>query len=86
MTAINQIVNVNSFYFKDNTATHHLKTYPRAVEFGNTIINFQDGLQCLIRKGRRIIRLFDMTDGRTTFRLKFEDEQWTLIGTKATTL
>ncbi len=80
MTAINQIVTVNSFYFRGNDV---LKTYPRSVEFGNTTVSFQDGLQCLIRKGQRIVRLFDMTDGRTTFRLKFEDNQWTLIGTKA---
>lgn len=80
MTAINQIVNVNAFYFRGK---QQLRTYPRTVEFGNTTISFQDGLQYLIRKGRRIIRLFDMTDGRTVFRLKLEDEQWTLIGTRA---
>lgn len=79
MTAINQIVNVNAFYFRGQA---QLKTYPRTVEFGNTTVSFQDGLQYLIRKGQRIIRLFDMTDGRTVFRLKFEDDQWTLIGTR----
>ncbi len=83
MTAINQIVNVNSFYFKDTNADRQLKTYPRAVEFGNTTISFLDGLQYLIHKGKRIIQLFDMTDGRTIFRLKLEDDQWTLIGTKS---
>ncbi len=81
MTAINQIVNVNSFYFKGNQTNTQLKTYPRAVEFGNTTISFQDGLRYLIHKGKRIIELFDMTDGRTTFRLKLEDDQWTLVGT-----
>ncbi len=83
MTAINQIVNVNSFYFKDTSANQRLKTYPKAVEFGNTTISFLDGLQYLIHEGKRIIQLFDMTDGRTIFRLKFEDDQWTLISTKA---
>lgn len=80
MTAINQIVNVNSFYFKGDA---ELKTYPRSVEFGNTRISFQDGLRFLVRKGQRIVQLFDMTDGRTTFRLKFEDDQWTLVGTRS---
>lgn len=79
MTAINQIVNVNSFYFKGD---EQLKTYPRSVEFGNTVISFQDGLRYFIRKGQRIVQLFDMTDGRSTFRLKFENDQWTLIGTR----
>jgi hypothetical protein len=80
MTAINEVVNVNSFYFKNGNK--QLKAYPRTVEFGSTVISFQDGLQCLIRKGQRMIRLFDMTDGRTIFRLKFEDDQWTLLGTR----
>lgn len=79
MTAINQIVNVNAFYFRGK---QQLRTYPKTVEFGNTIISFQDGLQYLIHKGRRMIQLFDMTDGRTIFRLKLEDDQWTLIGTR----
>lgn len=83
MTAINQTVNVNAFYFKASRTNQQLKTYPKAVELGDKTISFQDGLQCLIRKGQRIIRLFDMTDGRTVFRLKCEDDQWTLIGTKA---
>ena len=51
MTAINQIVNVNSFYFKGEA---QLKTYPRSVEFGNTMISFHDGLRFLVRKGQRI--------------------------------
>jgi len=80
MTTINETVNVNSFYFKNGR--QQLKAYPRSVEFRNTVISFQDGLQCLIRKGQRIIRLFDMTDGDTVFRLKFEDDQWTLLGTR----
>lgn len=83
MTAINQIVNVNSFYFRGR---QQLRTYPRSVEFGNTTISFQDGLQYLIRKGQTIIQLFDMTDGHNTFRLKLENDQWTLVGTKAGTL
>jgi hypothetical protein len=83
MTAINQIVNVNAFYFKNNKADQQLRSYPRSVEFGNTTISFQDGLQYLIHKGQHIVRLFDMTDGRTTFRLKLEDNQWTLVGTQA---
>jgi hypothetical protein len=83
MTAINQIVSVNSFYFRGR---QQLRTYPRSVEFGNTTISFQDGLQYLVRKGQDIVQLFDMTDGHNVFRLKQEGNQWTLVGTKAGTL
>jgi len=89
--AVNQIINVDSFFFKqsqsaDQQGHRQVKTYPRRIQFGNTQYTFDDGLQCLIRKGKRVVRLFDMTDGRTRFRLKLEDDQWTLIGTRRANL
>ena len=89
--AINQVINVNSFYFKEAVKSGakagrkdstQVKAYPRRIQFGNTQYTFEDGLQCLIRKGQRVVRLFDMTDGRTRFRLKLENDEWTLLGTR----
>jgi len=80
MNIINQSVNVDAFYF---TGNDQLKTFPRRIELNTKAYTFEDGLQCLIRKGKRVVRLFDMTDGRTRFRLKLEDDQWTLIGTRS---
>jgi hypothetical protein len=77
--AINQIINVNSFYF---TSGQNLKSFPRQIEFGNTRFTFTDGIQYLVKKGQHAVKLFDMTDGQTTYRLRLEDESWTLIGTK----
>ncbi len=79
MHAINQIINVNSFYF---TSGQNLKSFPRQIEFGNTRFTFTDGIQYLVKKGQHAVKLFDMTDGQTTYRLRLEDESWTLIGTK----
>ena len=85
MQTINQIINVDAFYFKQasRNGQRQLKTYPRRMQFGNTQYTFEDGLQCLIRKGQRVVQLFDMTDGRTRFRLKLENDQWTLLGTRS---
>lgn len=100
MYAINQIINVNAFYFDDafdgasdtnsdrrNRQSRHnhrqIKAYPRQIEFGNTQYTFNDGLQRLVRSGQRVVRLFDMTDGRTRFRLKQENGEWTLLGTRS---
>lgn len=83
MTTINQTVNVNSFYFKTAKSAGGLRTYPRSVDFGDRTVSFQDGLRYLVHRGQRIVQLFDMTDGNTMFRLKFEDDQWTLVGTRA---
>lgn len=73
------IVNVSSFYF------HHgrdFRSFPRQIEFDNRRLTFKDGFQYLVKSGGRMIRLFDMTDGETTYRLRQEDDQWLLIGTR----
>lgn len=79
MTAINQIINVNAFYFANG---QNFKSYPKQIEFGTTRYTFTDGIQYLVRKGQHAVRLFDMTDGTTTYRLKLEDGDWTLLGTR----
>lgn len=81
MTAINQIVNVNAYYFQNGQQC--LRSFPKQIEFGTTRFTFEDGLQYLVKKGQHVIRLFDMTDGHQTYRLRLEDETWTLVGTRA---
>ena len=80
MHTINQPVNVNAFYFQNSRG---LRSFPRQIEFGDTRCTFQDGLQYLVRKGQHVIKFFDMNDGQTTYRLRLEDDNWTLIGTRA---
>ncbi len=79
MYAINQIINVNSFYFANG---RDLKSYPKQIEFGTTRCTFTDGIQYLVKQGSRAIRLFDMTDGHTTYRLRYENGNWMLLGTR----
>jgi len=79
MHAINEIVNVNSFYFLNG---REFKSYPRQIEFGNTRLTFNDGLQYVIKQGQHAFKLFDMTDGKTTFRLRQDGDTWTLLGTR----
>jgi hypothetical protein len=78
MSYINQTVNVNAFYF----AGTQRKMFPRSIELDNTRYTFQDGLQYLVRSGQRAFRLFEMSDGNRTYRIKAEDGEWTLIGTR----
>jgi hypothetical protein len=88
MTMINQTVDVNAFFFRNGTVrrtngSQEIKTYPRQIQFGNRQYTFQDGLRHLVRRGHEVFELFDMTDGRTTFRLAQLRGEWRLIGTKA---
>jgi hypothetical protein len=79
MNCINEIVNVNSFYFKSG---REFRSYPRQIEFGNTRFTFQDGLQYVIKQGHHAFKLFDMSDGTTTYRLRQDGDTWTLLGTR----
>lgn len=80
MSYINQTVNVNSFYFA--TSFGQLKTFPRQIEHDGQSLTFKEGLQYLVQKGEQAVRLFDMEDGQQTYRLRCENDVWTLVGTR----
>lgn len=74
---INQEVNVTALYFSGH---RQLKTFPKRMEWAGDTYTFRDGLQYLIKKGRAITQIFDMTDGETNYRLQSDDsEHWTLL-------
>lgn len=79
MSYINEIVNVDAFYFLASAGK--IKTFPKQIELGHEHFTFSDGMQYLVKQGGKAIRLFDMTDGDKTYRLRLEDHQWTLVGT-----
>ena len=79
MELINSIVNVTAFSFHRG---REFRSFPREIEFGTTRCTFKDGFQYLVKSGERVIRLFDMTDGTTTYRLRNENDEWMLVGTR----
>lgn len=48
---------------------------------GDTYTFLESGLQYLIKRGQKMIQIFDMTDGKDTYRLKFDEDEfdWTLV-------
>jgi hypothetical protein len=77
--AVNREVSVTAMYFR---RTKELKTFPKRMEFdGHEYTFIESGLQYLIRKGQRVVRFFDMTDGNANYRLKFDNDAftWTLV-------
>lgn len=82
MKTINQTIDISGFYFPGGAVKRAL---PRSIEHDNSRIAFIDGLQYLIKTGNSMIRLFDMSDGRQQYRLKFEPdaERWTLLTIKS---
>jgi hypothetical protein len=60
-----------------------MKTFPRQIEWNGRRVTFGEvGLRYLIQRGKQSVQLFDMSevDG-TTYRLRQEGNQWTLVGT-----
>ncbi len=79
METIDQAIYVNAYYFTNGQKT---RSYPKQIEWENTVYTFTDGMQYLVKKGKSVIKLFDMFDGSKTFRLKQEGGVWTLLSTR----
>lgn len=78
---INKEVEVSSFYFSQQT---NFKSFPKQIELDGTRYTFiENGLRYLVRRGQQLVELFDMSDGRTTYRLRLEAGHWTLVAMKA---
>lgn len=79
-TTINKEVEINAFTFTNKQA---FKSIPKTITVDDQRYSFIDsGLRYLVQQGQHLIRLFDMTDGQNTYRLKNENDQWTLISIK----
>ncbi len=77
---INKEVEINAFTF---TNKKDFRSIPKTITVEDRRYSFVDsGLRYLVQQGQHLIRLFDMTDGQNTYRLKNEDDRWTLISIK----
>ncbi len=75
----NKEVFVTSYYFSQGKGIH---SYPKHIQFDDEELTFiENGLRCLVKKGQELIEIFNMTDGRYQYRLKFEpvSKNWTLL-------
>lgn len=75
---VNKEVNITAWYFKNR---QQLVSFPKRMEFDRQEYIFAEGLRFLIQKGKSIVQLFDMTDGNSNYRLRFDndDQIWTLV-------
>lgn len=76
---VNKEVLVTALYFHNNGG---LKSFPKRIEYDGQEVTFlESGLRYLIHKGQRLTQIFDMTDGQSNYRLRFDDADklWTLV-------
>ena len=77
---LNKEIEITSYVF---TNKQDFKSIPQTIEVDDQRYSFIDsGLRYLVRQGHDLIRLFDMTDGQSTYRLKNEADHWTLVTIK----
>jgi hypothetical protein len=78
-TLINQDINVVAYYFKGKDQP---KCFPKRIEYKGRQITFTEtGLRHPTTKGRRMVHIFDMTDGQADYRLEFDATSlgWKLV-------
>ena len=76
---VNKEVNITAVYFQGR---RKLTSFPKRMEFNGREYTFaESGLQYLIQKGQQLVQVFDMSDGESNYRLKFDNGQklWTLV-------
>lgn len=78
---VNKEVTISSVYFKKED----LETYPKQMEFEGEVYTFlNSGWRYLVHRGKEIVRIFSVTDGKASYRLKLDPDQqsWTLLNIK----
>lgn len=79
-TLINKDVNIVAYYFKNNA--RRLRCFPKRMEYDGKRVDFTEtGLVHPTQQGRRMIHVFDMTDGAADYRLEFDAQalSWKLV-------
>lgn len=79
-------VQITGVYFRAGKANQRFETYPKRMVYDGQEYTFlESGMRYLVRKGQELIRLFDVSDGQTLFRLRLDaNDNWTLVNMKAT--
>lgn len=78
-------IQITSVYFRNNPAKQRFESYPKRMVYEGREYTFvESGMRYLVHKGQQLVKLFDVNDGQTQYRLRLEgDNHWTLVGTKA---
>lgn len=73
-------VQITAVTFREDPQGQRLESYPRRMVYDGREYTFIEvGMRYLIRKGQELIRLFDVSDGQNSFRLRCQGDHWTLV-------
>ncbi len=84
MTRIDATIEITALGFRNKKDQRQLESYPKRMVWGDREYNFVDmSMQYLVQRGKQFIKLFDVTDGKTLYRIRLEEDRWTLVGTSS---
>lgn len=81
----NKAIEITAVSFRSNPQEQRFESFPRRMVVDGREYTFAGtGMRYLVQKGQQLVKLFDVSDGRTQYRLRLDsDNHWTLVGTKA---
>ena len=77
-------IEITSVYFRSGPDKQRLESYPKRMVYdGREYAFVESGMRYLVRKGQQLVKLFDVSDGQTEYRLRLDGtNHWTLVGMK----
>lgn len=79
-------VQITAVTFRSNSEVPggaRLESYPRRMVYDGREYTFVElGMRYLVQKGQELVKLFDVSDGQSLFRLRCEADHWTLVNMK----
>jgi predicted transcriptional regulator len=81
----NTEIEITSVYFRTNSSKQRFESYPKRMVYEGREYTFvESGMHYLVRKGQDLIKLFDVRDENTLYRLRLDSKnQWTLVNMRA---
>lgn len=78
---VNQPVEITSLAFARRPRSGGLEAFPKRMVWEDREYSFAEiGMHFLINRGQELVRLFDVSDGQTDYRLKCDStNHWTLV-------
>lgn len=81
----NPEIQITAVSFRANPGEERLESFPRRMVYDGQEVNFMEqGMRYLVHKGQQLVKLFDVSDGQTQYRLRLDsDDHWSLVNMKA---
>jgi hypothetical protein len=77
----NKEIEITSFNFRNDPSKQRFESFPRRMVYeGREYTFMESGMHYIVKKGQDFIRLFDVSDEDTMYRLRVDGQNhWTLV-------